>query len=106
VSATNGAGPALDGDRGEALKRSPVCAPAETISKADSSQAQQASEADVKGLLLSAIKAAIHRCRLDENELLTVGLALKDDMVTAADAVAWLHDIGLVDGVIPDEVQP
>jgi hypothetical protein len=43
---------------------------------------------------------------LDENELVTIGTALKAGMVTPADAVEWLQDIGLVGQVIPDEVQP
>lgn len=55
--------------------------------------------------LLRAIRSAVLRCKLDENELTTIGLALKAGMVTAADAVEWLQDIGLI-GQVAEEPAP
>lgn len=84
----------------------------ERSSKPPSSHAQQFSDTGWADwppepeALLRAIRSAVLRCKLDENELVTIGTALKAGMVTPADAVEWLQDIGLVGQVIPDEVQP
>jgi hypothetical protein len=53
-------------------------------------------------LMLSAIRSAVLRCDLDKTELNTVGIALKADMITLDDAVAWLADAGLIDQVVSD----
>jgi hypothetical protein len=55
------------------------------------------------GLLLAALRSAVLRCKLDENELITIGTALKAGLITDDCAIAWLADIGLVDQVIADE---
>jgi hypothetical protein len=36
------------------------------------------------------------RAELDANELKTIGVALKSDMITPAYAVVWLSDAGLI----------
>jgi hypothetical protein len=66
-------------------------------SKADD-EAQAISE-----LLLAALGAADLRAQLDANEIKTVGIALRAGMITANCAVEWLHEIGLVDQVVPEE---
>jgi hypothetical protein len=57
-------------------------------------------------LLLTAIRSAVLRCRLDENELITIGTSLRAGWITPEYAIEWLHNIGLVDAVISDEVTP
>jgi hypothetical protein len=52
-------------------------------------------EALAKNILLASIKVAIHRCRLDENELLSVGLALSKGLITSQDSIEWLAELGL-----------
>ena len=56
-------------------------------------------------LLLSAMRAATLRAELDANEIKTVVIALSAGMITPEYAMTWLHDIGLVDQVIVDEVR-
>ena len=50
--------------------------------------------------VLSALKAATLRARLAAAEFDTVGLALKRNLVSVEGALAWLHDIDLLDHVI------
>lgn len=56
-------------------------------------------------LLLSALRSAALRCKLDLNEIESVGIALKAGWITPEYAIAWIADVGLIDQVIP-EVQP
>jgi hypothetical protein len=58
-------------------------------------------EAQVSDLLLSALRSGVLRAQLDAIEIKTVAIALRDGWITAEYAVEWLHDIGLVDQVIP-----
>ena len=53
-------------------------------------------------VLLSALRSAAIRAKLDANELQTIGIALRSHMISPEEAVAWLMDIGLVTQVIPD----
>jgi len=53
-------------------------------------------------LLLAALNAATLRAQLDAGEIKTIGVALSTGMITPEYAVEWLHDIGLVDQVIPE----
>jgi hypothetical protein len=50
--------------------------------------------------VLSALKAATLRARLAAAELDTIGLALKRNLVSVEGALAWLHDVDLLDHVI------
>ena len=59
----------------------------------------------ISELLLSSIRTAVLRCRMDEQEISTIGVALKAGMITPAYALQWLIDIGLVDQVIAEEVR-
>ena len=70
------------------------------IDTLDAPRAQGLETQAISELLLSAIRSAVHRCRLDENEITTVGVALRNGMITPECAVEWLHEIGLVDHVI------
>jgi hypothetical protein len=49
-----------------------------------------------KELILSAIRSAVIRAKLDANELSTIGVALSGDMIGPDDALSWLADIGLI----------
>jgi hypothetical protein len=51
-------------------------------------------------LILAALRSAVLRCKLDQNELVTIGIALRDGWITPACAIGWLNEIGLVDQVI------
>jgi hypothetical protein len=53
-----------------------------------------------KEFLLAALRAATLRARLATNELDTVGVALKQGLVSCDDAVAWPHEINLLDHAI------
>jgi hypothetical protein len=53
--------------------------------------------------LIASIRTAVLRAKLNANELMTVGIALKNKIITAQDAVAWLADLGLIECVIPDK---
>jgi hypothetical protein len=55
-----------------------------------------------KEFLLSAIRSAVIRAKLDANELSTIGVALSGDMIGPDDAISWLEDIGLVGQVLND----
>jgi hypothetical protein len=46
--------------------------------------------------LLSALRSASLRCKLMDNELVTIGVALKHDMIGPDTAVKWLHDHDLM----------
>jgi hypothetical protein len=49
--------------------------------------------------LQNAIRSAVLRARLDANELTSIALALSNGWISAAGAIEWLADIGLVDQV-------
>jgi hypothetical protein len=55
-----------------------------------------------RDVLLSALRSAVLIAKLDANELQTIGIALRSNMISPEDAIAWLVDIGLVTQVIPD----
>jgi hypothetical protein len=59
-----------------------------------------------KDFLLSTLRAASLRARLMEVELSSVGVALKGNLVTVAQAITWLKDIGALEfvGMIPDAI--
>jgi hypothetical protein len=61
---------------------------------------------EISALLLSAIRSAVLRCRQDEQEITTIGIALKAGIITPEYAVEWLADIGLVSQVLVNEVRP
>ena len=46
--------------------------------------------------LLSALRSASLRCKLMDNELCTIGVALKHDMIGPDTAVKWIHDHDLM----------
>jgi hypothetical protein len=57
------------------------------------------SKADTSGerdLLLSAIRAATARARLAANKFDTIGISLRQKLVTCEQAVAWARDEGLL----------
>jgi len=64
------------------------------------------SEDDHKEFLLSAMRSASLRVKLMENDLHTIGIALKADLIGTEMAVKWLHDSDLMFlvGVLPPEV--
>jgi hypothetical protein len=51
-------------------------------------------------LLLAALRSAALRARLDENELNTIGVALRHGMISPEYAVEWLQDIGITSQVL------
>lgn len=53
-------------------------------------------------MLLSAIRCAILRAKLDANEFTTIGIALRDGSITPDQAIEWLGESGLISQVIPD----
>jgi hypothetical protein len=57
---------------------------------------------EVSELLFSAIKTAVLRAKLDANEIESVGIALSNGWIDPDLAIAWLHDIGLADMVLPE----
>ena len=59
-----------------------------------------------RDFMLSALRAASLRARMNAADLDSIGIALKARMVTADQAVKWLKDIGALDfvGMIPEEV--
>ena len=52
-----------------------------------------------KEFLLAALRTATLRARLTANELDTIVLALKQNLVSFDDSVAWLDEINLLDHV-------
>jgi hypothetical protein len=64
------------------------------------------SEDPHREFLLSALRAASLRAKLFDNELTSIGIALRENMVTSVQAVKWIMDIGAADAVgrIPDEI--
>ena len=56
----------------------------------------------VSELLLSSIRTAVLRCQMDEQEITTIGVALKAGMITPAYALQWLAELGLIDQVVAD----
>jgi hypothetical protein len=53
-----------------------------------------------KEFLLSALRAASLRAKLTSTEMDSIGVALKRGLVSAEEAIAWLHDENLIDHVI------
>ena len=49
-----------------------------------------------KEFMLNAIRIASLRAKLMDNELLNIGLALREDMIGPEMAVKWLSDHGLL----------
>jgi hypothetical protein len=56
--------------------------------------------------LLSALRAASLRAKLFDVELTSIGIALRENMVTPEQALKWIKDIGAMEsiGMIPDEI--
>lgn len=56
--------------------------------------------------MLSALRGAALRCKLYENEINSIGVALKGGMISIADALAWIKDAGVQELVcrIPKEI--
>jgi hypothetical protein len=50
--------------------------------------------------VLSALRCATLRARVAAAELDTIGMALRRNLVSVEDALAWLHDANLFDHVI------
>jgi hypothetical protein len=61
------------------------------------------SECSHREFLLAALRIASARAKLFDYEVTSIGIALRDDMITNEQAVKWMKDIGAVE-VIPDEV--
>jgi hypothetical protein len=59
----------------------------------------------ISELFLAALRSAALRAKLDANEIEAIDTALKSGLITPEYAMVWLHDIGLVDQVIVDEVR-
>jgi hypothetical protein len=59
-----------------------------------------------RDFMLSALRAAACRARMNAADLDSIGIALKARMVTADQAVKWLKDIGALDfvGMIPEAI--
>jgi hypothetical protein len=53
-------------------------------------------------LLLSALRSAVIRAKLDANQFETIGIALRNRFVSPEGALAWLEDAGLIGQVIPE----
>lgn len=64
------------------------------------------SEESHREFLLSALRAASLRAKLFDVELTSIGIALRENMVTPEQAVKWIRDIGALEsiGMIPDEI--
>jgi hypothetical protein len=58
------------------------------------------SGADARTLLLSFIRVATIRSRLAVVDLDSIGMALKQGLVSVEGAVAWLDDLGLFEIVV------
>jgi hypothetical protein len=56
--------------------------------------------------LLSALRSASLRCKLADNELTTIGVALKNDLIGPDTAVQWIrdHDLMWLIGPLPKAV--
>jgi hypothetical protein len=64
---------------------------------------------DFSEILLSALRCAILRAKLDANEFHTIGLALRNHAISPDGAIDWLTDAGLIGQVIssmPNEQRP
>ncbi len=49
-----------------------------------------------KEFLLAALRVASSRCKLWDNEIASIGIALRSDMIGPEMAVKWAHDMGLM----------
>jgi hypothetical protein len=56
--------------------------------------------------MLSALRAASLRAKLFDADMTSIGIALRDCMITPAEAVKWINDIGAADavGMIPEVI--
>lgn len=50
---------------------------------------------DKKEFMLAALRVASARCKLMDNEITAVGVALRHDMIGPEMAVKWCYDAGL-----------
>jgi hypothetical protein len=64
------------------------------------------SECTHREFLLSALRAASLRAKLFDADITTIGVALRENMVTTQEALKWIKDIGAMEsiGMIPDEI--
>lgn len=53
-------------------------------------------------LILSALRSATLRAKLDANEFQTIGIALRAGMISPKGAIEWLEYSGLVDQVFTE----
>jgi hypothetical protein len=63
-------------------------------------------ECSHREFLLSALRAASLRAKLFDAEVNSIGIALKENMITPEQAMTWIKDIGALDSIgrIPDEI--
>jgi hypothetical protein len=61
------------------------------------------SECSHKEYLLAILRVSSARAKLFDYEVTSIGVALRDDMITPAEAAKWMKDIGACE-VIPDEI--
>ena len=59
----------------------------------------QGGPAGQRTFLISALRAASARARLATNVLDTIGVSLRERMISCDEAVAWLQDEGLLEQV-------
>jgi hypothetical protein len=59
---------------------------------------------DISEMLLSALRCATLRAKLDANEFTTIGIALRSRAITPDDAIVWLTDAGLIGQVISEPI--
>lgn len=62
---------------------------------------------DHKDFLLAALRCGSLRAKMYENEINSIGVALKSDLIEVGTALVWLNDIGAMAlvGYIPDEMR-
>jgi len=56
-----------------------------------------------KEYILSMLRVSSARAKLFDYEVTSIGVALRDDMITPAEAAKWMKKIGASE-VIPDEI--
>ena len=62
-------------------------------------EAPKDNTANGRDLLLSALRAATARARLAANEFDTIGISLRQKLITCEQALQWARDEGLIDGI-------
>lgn len=62
------------------------------------------SEDSHREFLLSALRVASLRAKLFDNEMIRIGIALKENMISPVEALKWIRDAGADIGMVPDEI--